>query len=489
MYWEQASRSRIEAYRSINTTDLNILRNARQRVAAEIAALQRTTATFDRILHDFSPVHALPTEVLVRCFEILSWGAPLELHSSDRQRHNLYKVPRHPLGWITVTHVCQRWREIALSQSSLWSLLSPSLGPHWFPEVMARARSSPLTVFCRDGSQLQWMDFDMSSVLLDALISHRDTLHTVDINDFRIPSRTGVLMVQSKLHSFFAEPAPQLYKLELHIFPTTQDGVEHGVRFEIPTSLFGGYFPRLRHVSIGQVRGSWLSMPFKGLTTLYIGQLEPLASFDPLLNLLDQNPSLEYLMLVNVLPGRTMPGPGNRRIYLGHLRNIGVNASDGVSSGRLLRVLEAAPDVVIHMYYFAVTADALHTLSSSLALHISRCNAPLCRLEISFPPNGEFNLVAWRERDGEPECALELYAPMDQHFSGLDEGPAILHSLFDQLPLVESREVKLTGFIQGGPIITWRDHLPRLRKVQQFTFDEPEVIPLLCSPAGNSTLR
>ncbi|EIN04177.1 hypothetical protein PUNSTDRAFT_76971, partial [Punctularia strigosozonata HHB-11173 SS5] len=49
------------------------------------------------------------------------------------------------LDWTAVSHVCLRWREVALSNSSLWD--SPDLRfPEWAEEMIKRARGTPLHV-------------------------------------------------------------------------------------------------------------------------------------------------------------------------------------------------------------------------------------------------------------------------------------------------------------------------------------------------------
>ncbi|KAI0000806.1 hypothetical protein BJV74DRAFT_986331 [Russula compacta] len=54
-----------------------------------------------------APVSLLAAELLLQIFHI-------HIHGSYTQ----------PLGWIRVTHVCHRWRQVALRDSSLWARIS-----------------------------------------------------------------------------------------------------------------------------------------------------------------------------------------------------------------------------------------------------------------------------------------------------------------------------------------------------------------------------
>lgn len=354
---------------------------------------------------------------------------------------------------------------------------------------MARARSSPLTISCSRRAWLKWKDLDMCPVLLDALINHRDSLRAVDISQFSISSPTDASIIKSKLQSFFTGAAPQLCSLELESESDNEgESDRYGVEIELPSSLFDGHFPKLRHITLSPVRGNWLTISFHGLATLSIGQVEPLTSFNLLLDLLDRNPALEYLSLRNVLPKQGLPGPRDRRIHLSHLRQIVLDNSDDVSCGLLLSILEATPDVLLTIDMLTITGDALHALSSSLARHILRCDVPLDCIEISYQ-GSYFGIRAWRKRDGQLiECALELYSEFAGYFADLGMGPAILQSTFDLLPLCDIHTAVIIGCV-GGPIVTslWRDYLPRLRKVQDFTFDEAEAIPLFALPADNAS--
>lgn len=78
------------------------------------------------------PISRLPPETLVEIFAFLPFPA-------DTSGCVSY------LTLISVTHVCRRWREVALSFPSLWSYINfTKLTPTGFTGILARAKMSPL---------------------------------------------------------------------------------------------------------------------------------------------------------------------------------------------------------------------------------------------------------------------------------------------------------------------------------------------------------
>src|SRR5258707_9297030 len=56
--------------------------------------------------------------------------------------------------WITVSHVCHNWREVALNTSLLWCHIDVlPLVRTWIPELLRRSKHSPLTLFIERASR------------------------------------------------------------------------------------------------------------------------------------------------------------------------------------------------------------------------------------------------------------------------------------------------------------------------------------------------
>ncbi|KAI0056501.1 hypothetical protein BV25DRAFT_1571323 [Artomyces pyxidatus] len=82
-----------------------------------------------------APIYALPAEVLGH---IISFAAAAE--PPTRECRRFYK-----LGWIPLTHVCQRWRQVALSSPNLWANIHlAEMHPFWIFEMLRRSMQTPL---------------------------------------------------------------------------------------------------------------------------------------------------------------------------------------------------------------------------------------------------------------------------------------------------------------------------------------------------------
>ncbi|EIW79604.1 hypothetical protein CONPUDRAFT_166352 [Coniophora puteana RWD-64-598 SS2] len=85
---------------------------------------------------------SLPAELLLLIFKDCTTLA----HAQDGLTWYFHKCqPRCLLDWVQVTHVCQRWRAIALGCPSLWSHFV-FLSSDWAKEILSRAGTSPLTI-------------------------------------------------------------------------------------------------------------------------------------------------------------------------------------------------------------------------------------------------------------------------------------------------------------------------------------------------------
>ncbi|KAI0046285.1 hypothetical protein FA95DRAFT_1401684 [Auriscalpium vulgare] len=138
------------------------------------------------------PATRLPPEILSYIFSILS---------------SIYQPPyakKGGLGWLTATHICQRWRSIALEDPSLWasSIVVPfPLGARWTEVFLFRSQGTPLSItkpsdyspslrsptraelafLTANLARTQALCLDADDVQLRALCSPAPLLHTLDI--------------------------------------------------------------------------------------------------------------------------------------------------------------------------------------------------------------------------------------------------------------------------------------------------------------------
>jgi hypothetical protein len=86
--------------------------------------------TFSMVTHRniLAPISNLPTEILVCIFHMIAFSV------------------HYWLGLVHVTHVCRRWRQIALDHTSLWTYFSGREPKIWIAEQLSRARNAPLVI-------------------------------------------------------------------------------------------------------------------------------------------------------------------------------------------------------------------------------------------------------------------------------------------------------------------------------------------------------
>ncbi|OAX38479.1 hypothetical protein K503DRAFT_159501 [Rhizopogon vinicolor AM-OR11-026] len=165
-------------------------------------------------LNDLAPSVALPTEVLVLIFRMLSPGkGPFPLHD------NVYLC----VPITAVSHVCHRWRAITLAYSALWTHVPPLLlGYEWTREMLSRTQGAPLTLDIQLGSHKR--DADAS---LKLALKQLDQIRTL------IVPCSGQYGLQ-----YVSSPAPLLESISFNnltgIHTSNPIQYHHIVRFETP---------------------------------------------------------------------------------------------------------------------------------------------------------------------------------------------------------------------------------------------------------------
>ncbi|KAI0040131.1 hypothetical protein FA95DRAFT_1462481, partial [Auriscalpium vulgare] len=75
------------------------------------------------LLNERAPIWCLPPEVLTHIFSLCD---------------DFRQGPRRVWHWFTVSHVCARWRKVALDAGPLWSAIDVSWGDEWIREAARR---------------------------------------------------------------------------------------------------------------------------------------------------------------------------------------------------------------------------------------------------------------------------------------------------------------------------------------------------------------
>ena len=260
-----------------------------------------------------APISALPPKLLAQIFHFYALEEPP--WSGGVQK----------LGWITVTHVCQRWRQVALGDSSLWARITGSSpNARWIFEMLVRARNAPLVV-------------DSAATPVLGILS-KFPQNIIHIRELRL---RGLSLLRSQgLREICALEAPALEHFELGVsapYPVTfhQLGV---------TTLFRGRAPKLRTLSLSKVSIPWSLIPRGQLTQLKITLIRGIStpstrSSDQLPDLLINSPNLEILVLEFCLPNSHFLAPDGQTIHLPRLSRLCLGGSTS-RVANLLKMLQ-----------------------------------------------------------------------------------------------------------------------------------------------------
>ena len=192
------------------------------------------------------------------------------------------RVPR----WVTVSYVCQYWRNVALNCAKLWTYLF-FVSPEWMDEQLRRSKAAPL---------IARVDFSRSQEGLGPIRALDKALQNVNrIQDLRVddPYVDTIDLIHARLNA----AAPLLESLHLSAMYCPDS------HFTIPENTFPGASP-LQKVYLEICHVDWSSRIFNGLTelTLRIVLNDFEESWDGVLRILRQSPNLRRLCLSEVLP-------------------------------------------------------------------------------------------------------------------------------------------------------------------------------------------
>ena len=203
----------------------------------------------------------------------------------DAPREDFYK-------WTTVTRVCKYWRESAFSFATLWSTVSIGNLPGALTSI-ERSRSALLDIYVPSHQPL--------NSVWDKIRGHMPRVRKLAAKVYH----PGTLDTSLGSSTF----APNLRTLDIH-----QVGTQNR-----PLPLFfNGSLPELSSVRMSGI-SDWTPNQFTGLKRLFIGDVPEPLPIDNLLDILEANPTLEYLELWKAEPTAEHT---SRHITLPHLRQL-----------------------------------------------------------------------------------------------------------------------------------------------------------------------
>ncbi|KAI0058025.1 hypothetical protein BV25DRAFT_1830587 [Artomyces pyxidatus] len=283
-FWEGIVSSRLAHYDSIaRSTSSSLIVNTLQDMDSEHLAMQHAMRAFLSRRNALTPVCRLPPELLARIFKF---------HADDeRAGWSRGMNSSEILGWIRVTHVCWRWRHVAIEHSNLWQDIAIPLGDDWVEEMLARAREAPISVLTFAGDLLS----PLNARHVELIGAHLFHLQRLGLH--------GSDLAAHDLVQALVQPAPMLEQLGVQ-------GNRRSPLVALPANFLGGVAPRLRHVSLeNTIHIPWATGVLNGLTSLTIdlsGKKDPHPPpLDSVVSGLGAMRNLQHLTLRYCLPRNT----------------------------------------------------------------------------------------------------------------------------------------------------------------------------------------
>jgi hypothetical protein len=312
----------------------------------EIEAARQLTRSLLSRRNTLALISVLPPELLARIFHFHAFVEPA--WSTDVRR----------LGWIAVTHVCQRWRQVALDDSSLWTRISGySASAEWIAETLVRARNAPLVV------DLVGTPIPEILAMFPGHISHTRELRLRNLSQLHSQTIREICELE----------APELEDFELGL------SIASPFHFDeiVGKTLFKGRTPKLRTLSLAQLYIPWSLIPRGQLTQLKvviyrgdpIADLSP-ADLDQLFDLLINSPQLEILALEFCLPKMLSQVSHGQPIHLPHLSRLSVGGPTS-RVANLLKRLTIPSSATLHLRCISETSPTYndHLILPLVASH------------------------------------------------------------------------------------------------------------------------
>ncbi|KAA1474960.1 hypothetical protein DENSPDRAFT_805011 [Dentipellis sp. KUC8613] len=259
----------------------------------ELEELRRVTSAFQARRNHLVPIGRLPPEMIAHVFSFAVLVDPVLLGIPVSP---VRKMKQLVLGWIKVTHVCKHWRQIALSNPTLWAHL-PCLSREWCKEAMARARPLPFIIQADTGST--W------SPRIKAALSKAFSA----LSNTRVLDLTAIPQVLMSVIGTPISAAPELQVVRLSV------AGERNLVSVFPQDVMDISLPRLSSLELINCHFQWSSSIYRSELLAHLeirffegsqlsGDLAESQVFpmEQLLDVLQTASALRTLILVNACP-------------------------------------------------------------------------------------------------------------------------------------------------------------------------------------------
>ncbi|KAF9463644.1 hypothetical protein BDZ94DRAFT_594341 [Collybia nuda] len=337
------------------------LRPTSARHKTDMRAISSRICTLNSLLNELAPISRLPIEVLhlIIVFQASQFIEPFRLSLISKA-----PLPPDLLERVRLTHVCRKWRKVALSNPVLWSQISPDQ-PKWALEMLARSGNVPLSITA-DYFNLPQRNQEVSRKLLRQMSRIREL-------SLCIPE-PGVLDAE------LVQPAPNLESFTIKVYRELRPQ-------ELAQPLFQGVAPKLRHMSLEKCEIPWDSHLFNGLTVLRLADLNLHHDLTPsqFLDVFRRIPNLRALRIIDVeFDFRNIVNPPSSRLVLRNLNFLTLSGS--ASTCRFfLKYLDLPRNPTIYLAFNLRREQIEQTpisIADSFAQHLTGMERPLRHLSI-----------------------------------------------------------------------------------------------------------
>jgi hypothetical protein len=277
-----------------------------------------------------SPVLRLLPEILAIIFSFHADANPT-IFGRDEVIPRGMTPAQFRLGWITVTHVCSLWRQVALDHRTLWTDHQFNLGLEWTTEMLRRAGDAPLNLTFSEAT-VPFPPYKESAAEIISQLLPRVSSLTIEEGAYS----------RAVLESLTV-PAPLMSSLT----------ITSGHLAVLPRSLFTDVAPKLHHLFLCNALPTWTTVALTCLKSLTISidrhmDTSSIPSYADLFNALNAMPNLESLMLTNCLPLGPFPRSlAERKVRISKLQHLILN---GHVQGfrQILQHLDFPNETVVH---------------------------------------------------------------------------------------------------------------------------------------------
>ncbi|KAH6917600.1 hypothetical protein BKA70DRAFT_1252647 [Coprinopsis sp. MPI-PUGE-AT-0042] len=253
-------------------------------------------------------VDALSQELLVRIFA--------------------FCVQSFPDRWLTVNHVCRRWRKAAVEEPFLWSTICLNNGMHvpWVTMALKRAKDVPLDLIFSEELTPK------HQTLAVKLLSEPHRLRGIELSPFLYFSNAANQKLRKKVLAMTSS-LPCLETLTLYSALSV-----HG-HVRLPANFLGGSAPNLRHLTLSHWElHSWDSPLLDNLHTLSLNNVGIPTLHGNLLNALARMKNLRSLRLSRPINSNPLHLPeGGAVAQMPRLELLDLHGFSMDSTARILR--------------------------------------------------------------------------------------------------------------------------------------------------------